>query len=186
MIRVLDLVFATIALVILTPVLVVLWLLGYVVMKDPIFRQTRVGKAGLPFVLYKFRSLPVCTAELPTHLLDATSIPPYGRFLRNTKLDELPQLWCVIKGDMSLVGPRPGLPSQVELLQQRQSRGVLRLRPGITGLAQISKIDMSTPVKLARFDAILARRLDIHLYLYVLLMTLLGRGAGDRAFKRQS
>lgn len=180
MIRMFDLLIGSIALLLFSPLLLLLIASGCLFMGSPIFKQTRVGLNGKPFSLFKFRSLPLSTADMPTHLLDATAIPPFGRFLRKTKLDELPQLFCVIKGDMSLVGPRPGLPSQRQLLDAREQRDVLSLRPGITGLSQIRKIDMSTPVKLARFDAIMRKRWSVRLYLYILFMTLLGRGAGDR------
>lgn len=85
------------------------------------------------------------TASVATHLADASAITPLGKFLRRTKLDELPQLWNVLKGEMSLVGPRPCLFNQEELIQERAARKVFDVRPGITGLAQIQDIDMSTP-----------------------------------------
>ena len=85
------------------------------------------------------------TASVATHLASASSITKFGNFLRRTKLDELPQLWNVLKGEMSLVGPRPGLFNQEELTAARDKHGVFNVRPGITGLAQISEIDMSTP-----------------------------------------
>jgi len=89
------------------------------------------------------------TGSVASHLADASSITPFGRFLRRTKLDELPQLWNVLKGEMSLVGPRPCLFNQEELIAERASRGVFDARPGITGLAQVNDIDMSTPRLLA-------------------------------------
>lgn len=164
----------------LSPVIVTLTLLGKHFMGSPIFKQSRVGLAGKTFQLYKFRSLPVATADMPTHQLDGSQIPAFGSFLRRTKLDELPQLWCVLKGDMSLVGPRPCLPIQSELVAARAKRGVFDIKPGITGLAQIRKVDMSTPVKLARFDAIMNRNYSVCLYLFILVRTSMGSGTGDR------
>src|SRR5215469_1490888 len=104
---------------------------------SPLFRQARVGRHQKPFVLVKFRTMKPGTASVASHLVDVTSITRWGRFLRQTKLDELPQLWNVLKGEMSLVGPRPCLFNQEELIRERAQRGVFEARPGITGLAQI-------------------------------------------------
>ena len=120
------------------------------------------------------------TASMATHLADANSISSYGKFLRRTKLDELPQLWNVLKGDMSLVGPRPCLFNQEELIAERVALGVFAVRPGITGLAQISEIDMSTPKLLAETDAQLIESLNLRVYIYCLIATVFGKGSGDR------
>jgi lipopolysaccharide/colanic/teichoic acid biosynthesis glycosyltransferase len=98
-------------------------------------------------------------------------------------LDELPQLWNVFIGEMSLVGPRPNLFNQEELINERDSRGVYSVRPGITGLAQINKIDMSTPQLLAETDAKMTNNLNIYFYFYYIIVTVLGKGAGDRIVK---
>jgi len=100
--------------------------------------------------------------------------------LRRTKLDELPQLWNVLKGEMSLVGPRPGLFNQEELTQAREAKGVFNVRPGITGLAQVNEIDMSTPQLLAETDAKMISTLNIKSYFQYILMTVTGKGSGDR------
>jgi len=113
-------------------------------------------------------------------LASADAITPFGRFLRRTKLDELPQLWNVLKGEMSLVGPRPCLFSQDELIAQRESRGVLFARPGITGLAQVNDIDMSTPALLAETDAKMLKGLTVGAYFKYILLTISGKGSGDR------
>ena len=102
------------------------------------------------------------------------------KFLRKTKLDELPQLWNVLLGDMSLVGPRPNLFNQEELIEARNSLGVYDVRPGITGLAQINDIDMSTPKFLAETDARMIRELTVQKYFGFIVATVLGKGAGDR------
>ncbi len=95
-------------------------------------------------------------------------------------MDELPQLWNVLKGEMSLVGPRPCLYSQHKLIDEREMRGVFEVRPGITGLAQVNEIDMSTPRLLAETDAQMIEGLSIGTYFSYLLQTVSGKGAGDR------
>ncbi len=120
------------------------------------------------------------TPSVATHLAQSSSITKMGNFLRKTKLDELPQLINVLKGDMSFVGPRPGLPNQFELTQEREVRGIFHFRPGITGLAQINEIDMSTPRKLAKYDQLMLKNLSIWLYFRIIIMTVTGKGLGDR------
>ena len=117
---------------------------------------------------------------MASHLASADAITPFGHFLRRTKLDELPQLWNVLKGEMSLVGPRPCLFNQEELIAERESRGVLAARPGITGLAQVNDIDMSTPELLAETDQKMLASLSVGAYFKYIVMTVAGRGAGDR------
>ena len=114
-----------------------------------------------------------------THLIDPSNITCFGYFLRKFKLDELPQLLNVLIGDMSLVGPRPCLFTQVELICERHIRGVFDVRPGITGLAQLNNIDMSTPRYLAETDAMMLADLTLSLYLKYIFMTLCGNGYGD-------
>lgn len=180
MIRFLDLIFSLMGLLFGLPVLIVLALIGYFDTGSPLFRQQRVGRHQRPFTLVKFRTMRVGTASVATHLASRDAITPFGHFLRRTKLDELPQLWNVLTGDMSLVGPRPGLLNQTELLEERASRGVYQARPGITGLAQISGIDMSTPALLAETDQRMLHSLNIQAYFRYILLTLRGHGAGDR------
>ena len=105
------------------------------------------------------------TKDVATHLLDESQVTPVGTILRRTKLDELPQLWNVLKGDMSLVGPRPCLPTQKELIKARDNLRVFAVRPGITGLAQINGIDMSQPKLLAKTDARMLENLSTFLKL---------------------
>lgn len=180
MIRLLDVVFAVAGLVIGFPVLVILWVLGLWDTGSPLFRQERVGRNKKPFILVKFRTMRKDTASVASHLASADAITPFGRFLRRTKLDELPQLWNVLKGEMSLVGPRPCLFNQEELVAEREQRGVLAARPGITGLAQISDIDMSTPRLLAETDARMMADLTFGNYFRYIFLTITGKGSGDR------
>ena len=119
------------------------------------------------------------TASVASHLADASAITPLGAFLRRTKLDELPQLLNVLKGEMSLVGPRPCLFNQTELINERSTRAVFDARPGITGLAQVNNIDMSTPMLLAETDARMLQELTVSAYFKYIFMTVGGKGAGD-------
>src|SRR5690606_6830955 len=180
LIRFFDLIFSLAGLVLGFPVLVMLIIVGYFDTGSPLFRQERVGRYKKPFTLVKFRTMAPDTKSVASHLADSSSITPVGRFLRRTKLDELPQLWNVLKGEMSLVGPRPCLFNQVELIQERESRGVLNARPGITGLAQVNDIDMSTPQLLAETDQVMLENMTMGAYFKYIIMTVAGKGAGDR------
>ena len=183
MTRIFDILFSFLGLILLSPILIVLMVIGYFDTGSPIFRQERVGRGKQPFRLMKFRSMQVNAPSVATHLASASSITPFGSFLRNSKLDELPQLWNVFVGDMSLVGPRPNLFNQEELIQERDSRGVYSVRPGITGLAQINKIDMSTPQLLAETDAKMIQDLNTLGYFKYIFLTVFGKGFGDRIKK---
>ena len=180
MFRFFDFTFALLGLIFSFPVLLVIYVLGLFDTGSPLFRQERVGRHQKPFVLVKFRTMKIDTASVASHLASSASITRMGAFLRKTKLDELPQLWNVLKGEMSLVGPRPGLFNQQELTTERAQRGVFDVRPGITGLAQLSDIDMSTPKLLAETDQRMIRELTLADYFKYILMTVLGKGAGDR------
>lgn len=180
MIRFFDFFFAFFGLLILSPILIVLIVIGYFDTGSPFFVQERVGKNKTPFKLVKFRSMFVNTKSVATHLASSSSVTRHGKFLRASKLDELPQLWNVLIGDMSLVGPRPNLVNQAELIQERDSLGVYSLKPGITGLAQINKIDMSTPKELARIDAQMMDDFGVNNYFHYIIVTVLGKGSGDR------
>lgn len=180
MIRFFDIFFSLLGLIFGLPLLLLLTVIGYFDTGAPVFRQTRVGRYQKPFTLVKFRTMRPDTDSVATHLADASAITPLGSFLRKTKLDELPQLWNVLKGEMSLVGPRPCLLNQEALIQERNQRGVFNARPGITGLAQVHGIDMSTPELLAETDARMLSCLGIKEYFGYILMTISGRGWGDR------
>jgi lipopolysaccharide/colanic/teichoic acid biosynthesis glycosyltransferase len=112
------------------------------------------------------------TKQVGTHLVDKTLITTLGKFLRITKLDEIPQLFNVIKGDMSLVGPRPCLFNQKKLIKERHTRGVYNVLPGITGLAQLKKIDMSTPTLLAKTDLKMIKKMNIVNYFNYIFLTI--------------
>lgn len=178
--RVFDVSFAALGLIALAPVLLVLCVAGLFDTGSPLFFQERVGRHRRLFRLVKFRTMRPGTPSVGTHLADASAVTRWGAFLRRTKFDELPQLWNVLKGEMSLVGPRPCLPNQTELIEARERLGVFAARPGITGLAQIRGIDMSTPQRLAQVDAEMIAHMDVRNYFACLLLTLRGRGQGDR------
>lgn len=185
MLRILDFFLALFGLVLLSPILFVVYFIGLFDTGSPLFCQTRVGRGQKPFVLVKFRSMKRGTANLASHLVDAATVTPWGKILRRSKLDELPQLWNVLLGDMSLVGPRPCLFNQTQLLREREQRKIFHSRPGITGLAQINGIDMSCPKLLARVDALMIGKMNLCLYLQLIFLTLKGRGKGDAVDNRK-
>jgi lipopolysaccharide/colanic/teichoic acid biosynthesis glycosyltransferase len=178
--RLFDIVLAACGLLVGLPILLLIGLLGLLDTGSPLFFQTRVGRHQQAFRLIKFRTMKPDTASVATHLADPKAVTALGHFLRRSKLDELPQLWNVLMGHMSLVGPRPCLFNQAELIAERSRHRVFDHRPGITGLAQVQGIDMSTPELLAQTDAQMLHRLSVATYFKYLLLTLSGRGAGDR------
>lgn len=180
MIRFLDFIFALLGLLFGFPVLLLIYVIGLFDTGSPLFLQERVGRNKKPFTLVKFRTMKVDTASVASHLASTSSITRLGGFLRKTKLDELPQLWNVLKGEMSLVGPRPNLFNQEELIAERDVLSVYAVRPGITGLAQVNEIDMSTPKLLAETDQRMIKSLSLRDYFRYIFMTVAGKGSGDR------
>ena len=180
MIRALDILFSLLGIICGIPVFMGVIILSLFDHGSPFFRQSRVGKNQQLFTLVKFRTMAIGTKSVGTHLVDPSSITRLGRFLRKTKLDELPQLFNVLVGEMSLVGPRPCLPNQTTLIEERSKRGVFEVRPGITGVAQVKEVDMSTPRKLARYDQIMIKRMNLRLFLKIIVATATGKGHGDR------
>lgn len=120
------------------------------------------------------------TASVATHLADPSMVTRFGAFLRFTKIDELLQLFNVLKGEMSIVGPRPCLPDQIQLIMERKKNGIFLVRPGMTGLAQINGIDMSTPARLTKTDARMIAEMSAFNYFKYILLTVVGKGIGDR------
>ena len=160
---------------------IILWLAIRISSPGPaIFVQKRIGKNGLLFKCYKFRTMNIGTKNVGTHEVNKNSITSIGKFLRSSKLDELPQIINIIRGELSLVGPRPGLPSQTELFEARNLRKVYEVLPGITGLSQINNIDMSTPNKLAESDKRYITMRSIPLEIKIVILTFFGRGSGDK------
>ncbi|EGC69580.1 bacterial sugar transferase [Enterococcus casseliflavus ATCC 12755] len=154
--RIIDFLLSLIGIIVLSPVLLLLCLAIKIDSKGPIiFKQKRVGKNKTHFNIYKFRTMKIDTPkEMPTHLLADPDfyITKVGKFLRKTSLDELPQLFNIIKGDMAVIGPRPALWNQYDLIEERDKYGANNVRPGLTGLAQISGRDeLEIPIK-AKLD----------------------------------
>lgn len=179
MIRILDFLAAFFGLLLLWPILLVVVVIGLFDTGSPIFIQVRVGRNKKPFKLIKFRTMSVETESVASHLASEISITKLGGVLRKTKVDELPQLINVLKGEMSLVGPRPNLFSQEELIKERNTLGVYDVLPGVTGLAQVQNIDMSTPELLAKTDKEMIESLTIKNYFKYIIMTATGSGSGD-------
>jgi O-antigen biosynthesis protein WbqP len=179
--RAFDLLFA---MLLAMPAAVVIALLAVLIRLDSagpaLFAQTRVGKDGMPFTCLKLRTMRSGTPAAPTHEAPAGAVTRIGRFLRVAKLDELPQLWNILRGEMSFVGPRPCLPMQTELIEARRRLGVLALLPGISGISQIRGIDMSNPQLLAETDAAYLRTKSLTEDIRILILTVLGSGRGDR------
>ncbi|MCC5610841.1 sugar transferase [Nostoc sp. CHAB 5834] len=152
----------------------------------PFFVQYRVGRHEKLFKILKMRTMRKTTPEAVSHDVGEFAILRVGKLLRISKIDELPQLWNVLKGEMSLVGPRPGLASHTELIELRRSHNVFSLMPGITGLSQINGLDMSTPQKLSEMDATYIGPWSMKRDVQILISTVLGKGAGDGAKKSRS
>lgn len=174
---------ALFGLLITWPILLLITVIGLFDTGSPIFIQQRVGKHKRPFNLIKFRTMSLGTESVASHLAGQASITQLGAFLRKTKIDELPQLINVLKGEMSFVGPRPNLFNQQELIKERDSRGVYEVLPGITGLAQVNNIDMSTPKHLAEVDQKMIETLTLKNYFKYIIQTATGSGSGDAANK---
>ena len=173
MIRIFDFLFSLIGLIFLSPLLTLLWCIGLFDNGSPLFMQKRVGRSLKSFILVKFRTMPIKTRSTGTHLVKDIKLTSFGYFLRRTKLDEIPQLFNVLLGDMSLVGPRPCLFNQKKLISERKKREVFKVKPGITGLAQVSGINMKTPTLLSKTDLKMIRKMSLFNYFYYILRTIL-------------
>jgi len=176
-----DLLFALAVITLLWWALLIVWVLVRIGSPGPgIFAQERVGLHGKTFTCYKFRTMQEGTVQAGTHEVSQASVTPIGHFLRRTKLDELPQVWNILKNEISLIGPRPGLPVQQKLFDERKVRRVFDIKPGISGLAQVNNIDMSDPAKLAMWDARYIALQSFVLDLKITLATVRGGGQGDK------
>ena len=172
MIRIFDFLFSLIGLIILLPLLILIFFISLFDNGSPLFVQSRVGYNLKFFSLIKFRTMPMGVRSAGTHLIKNIKLTSFGNFLRRTKIDEIPQLLNVLLGDMSLVGPRPCLFNQKKLINERKKRGVFKVRPGITGLAQISGINMKTPSLLAKTDQKMIKDMSLYNYFYYIFKTI--------------
>lgn len=171
--RIFDVAASLAGLVLLAPLMALIWVVVRFTSPGPaLFAQRRVGRNEQSFTCYKFRTMHVGTEQRASHEVSQDAVTATGKTLRRFKFDELPQLWNVLMGDMSLVGPRPCLPSQKELIAARRKRGVYALRPGITGLAQVQGVDMSKPERLAEIDAQYLQRQSLLLDVRLILRTI--------------
>lgn len=158
MIRTVDVLLAIVVGLVFLPILTFVFLLDLVKPGFFLFRQSRIGRYKEPFVIYKLRTMPFGTVQGETRVVMAGwEVQPLAiyRWLRKMRLDEIPQVLNILKGDMSWVGPRPCLPSQLDLVKAREELKVFSLRPGLAGPAQAAGLDMSQPLKVAEADAIL-------------------------------
>ena len=171
MIRIFDIIFSIIGIFFCIPLFLIILFIGSLDTGRPLFVQKRVGYKLKVFNIIKFRSMRLGTENKGTHLVDKSKISSFGFFLRRTKLDELPQLLNVLVGNMSLVGPRPCLVNQKKLIHERKKRNIFKVRPGITGLAQIKNITMKTPTLLAKTDFQMIKKMNIKKYFYYIFVT---------------
>lgn len=184
--RLIDIVFAIAVILFLFWLLFFIWIAVRIQSPGPGFiAQTRVGRHGKEFICYKYRTMVTGTIDAGTHQVSETAVTGLGRILRRLKLDELPQIINILRNEMSLIGPRPCLPMQVELIEARRRCGVLDIKPGISGLAQINGIDMSNPHRLAMWDHRYMRLQGLLLEASIMIATLSGKGQGDRVNRRK-
>jgi O-antigen biosynthesis protein WbqP len=170
--RAVDIGCAGVGLLLLSPLLLVIALLILVTDPGPvIFVQERVGRQGRTFRFFKFRSMPVGTRNIAKDQLGQVRLTWFGRLLRRSNLDELPQLFNILRGDMSVVGPRPSLPSQQELIVLRQDNGALACRPGLTGWAQVNAYDGMPIADKARRDGEYASSISLRQDIRIILLT---------------
>lgn len=179
--RVLNIAVAGVGLVVSAPIIAIMAIaIRAETPGNPMFCQKRVGKDERVFTCYKLRTMFAGTPDAASHLTSVAQVTKAGNFLRKTKLDELPQLWNVLVGDMDIVGPRPCLPVQQELIEARRAQGVFDVRPGITGLAQVQGVDMSEPERLAKLDRQYIDEASFGTDLAICWATVRGSGYGDR------
>lgn len=171
--RVIDIIASLTLILVLSPLFLIIMLVIY--LQDgacPIFFQQRVGKNGEIFTLYKFRSMPPQTPNVQSSKVELLNITPFGKILRRTNIDELPQLLNIFKGDMSIIGPRPSLCSQNALTELRKRNGTLNIRPGLTGWAQVNSYDFMPEAKKAELDSYYAQNINLIIDIRIVLKTL--------------
>jgi len=171
--RSIDIIASLFIILIFSPLYLIVGLVIY--LQDfghPIFKQKRVGVNEKPFTLMKFRSMPINTKDVPSSKTKELKVTPFGKFIRRSNLDELPQLINIFKGDMSLIGPRPSLPSQTELVSLRRARNVYTTKPGLTGLAQVNAYDNMPDEKKAEWDGAYVKNITFIKDIKIVLRTI--------------
>ncbi len=170
--RFIDIIFSLLAIVFLSPLFVLISLSIFIFDKGPIFfTQKRIGRRNKIFKIIKFRSLPVGTKNISSDKLPEIKTTKVGKIIRRTNVDELPQLFNILKGEMSIVGPRPPLSSQKELINLRNKNKSINCRPGLTGLAQINGFD-NMPVQIkASYDYEYSTKMSFLLDICIILKT---------------
>ena len=172
--RVIDLLMASaMILIFLLPFLVIALLIKLTSHGPVLYWSNRIGKHNVLFKMPKFRTMYLDTPAIATHLLKnpARYLTPIGSLLRKTSLDEIPQLWCILIGDMSFVGPRPALFNQYDLIKLRTAKGVYHLTPGLTGWAQVNGRDDLSIAKKVNFDAEYLKKKSLFFDLKILYLT---------------
>ncbi|GAX92053.1 sugar transferase [Effusibacillus lacus] len=172
--RTIDFSLAIVSLVLLSPLFLMISILIKIESKGPIFfTQKRAGQDGRLFTIYKFRSMRIDTPNVATDKLGDPSeyVTRVGRFIRKTSLDELPQLINILRGDMSFVGPRPALFNQYELIEERQRQGIHRIKPGLTGYAQIMGRDYICDEQKVAYDRFYLEHMSLSLDFKILFLT---------------
>ena len=171
--RAFDFFGALIILVFISPILLILSFFIKIHDGGPIiFKQKRIGKDGKEFLFLKFRSMPINTPNVVSTDTKKLNITPVGKIIRRTNLDEIPQMINVLKGDMSIIGPRPCLPNQQSLIDLRRENGSLKLRPGLTGWAQVNAYDFMPEIEKANFDGEYYRNISFAMDLKIVLGTI--------------
>lgn len=172
--RVFDIVLAIGLIIGILPIYLIIALIIFLQdLGTPIFKQMRVGKNGKEFLFYKFRSMPLKTPNVESHEREKLKITPFGKFIRRTNLDELPQFFNVLLGDMSFIGPRPPIPSQENLISLRRKNKSIFLRPGLTGWAQVNSYDHMPEAVKAKFDGEYADKISLKMDLLILYKTVI-------------
>lgn len=171
--RKLDIVVSGLFLIVLIPLFISIAIFIKIESPGPVFfTQKRVGKNNKLFLIYKFRTMKVGTPDLATHLINPKQhVTKVGSILRKTSLDELPQLYNILQGDLSLVGPRPALYNQYDLIDMRTAKGIDRIQPGLTGLAQINGRDDISNMEKVHFDYVYMQNRSIIFDLHIIIKT---------------
>jgi O-antigen biosynthesis protein WbqP len=171
--RICDILLSVLLLLVLSPIYAILAIIISLQDGGPaIFKQKRVGRLGKEFLFYKFRSMPVSAPNVESRETQKIQITTFGKFIRRTNLDELPQFYNVLKGDMSFIGPRPPIPTQIDLVNMRRENGALALQPGLTGWAQVNSYDGMTSEQKAIFDGQYAQRFGLGIEILILFKTI--------------